>query len=208
MSEEITYNSWLETLLRHLAFLTVAGLVFALLYPVYKRMEENRLPNVCQSNLKQMSLAVFQYSQDYDERLPLVNVNDTAISATHPLGWADALQPYLQSTLILQCDKEKDRDEAKKPGSQGYTDYWYNARLNGLEHKNISSIFSTLMFGDGTDATNARYSLSSIPAAWPPSKRHREGGNYAFSDGHVKWLKPDAITTQKPDGKNVTFLVK
>ena len=47
---------------------------------------------------------------------------------------------------------------------------------------------------DGTDATNARYSLSELPDAWhnadAPALRHLDGANYAFADGHVKSMKP------------------
>ncbi len=189
----------------------LGGFIFAIIWPIYARYQENLRPNVCQSNLKQIALAVFQYSQDYDERYPLVEVHDAPISATRSLGWADALQPYLKSTRVFQCPEEGDEANDKLPNQQGYTDYWYNARLNAMEQKNVPHLISTLMFGDGndgTDATNARYSLSELPPAWAPTKRHRDGANYSFADGHAKWLTPDAITNQKPNGKNATFLVK
>ena len=35
--------------------------------------------------------------------------------------------------------------------------------------------------------------------------RHLEGANYAFADGHVKWLKPEAITNAAPSGGNYTM---
>jgi prepilin-type processing-associated H-X9-DG protein len=37
--------------------------------------------------------------------------------------------------------------------------------------------------------------------------RHLEGANYAFVDGHVKWLKSTALTFDNPSGSNVTFKI-
>jgi prepilin-type N-terminal cleavage/methylation domain-containing protein/prepilin-type processing-associated H-X9-DG protein len=37
--------------------------------------------------------------------------------------------------------------------------------------------------------------------------RHLEGANYAFADGHVKWLKSTALTFDNPNGSNVTFKI-
>jgi prepilin-type processing-associated H-X9-DG protein len=37
--------------------------------------------------------------------------------------------------------------------------------------------------------------------------RHLEGANYAFVDGHVKWLKSTALTFDNPSGSNITFKI-
>ena len=187
-----------------------ACFLWAILFPVYARFQENLRPVSCQSNLKQIGFGTFQYLQDYDERFPLVAVHDAGISATRPLGWADALQPYLKSTQIFQCHSQKS-EEKRTPNETGYTDYRYNARLNGLEAKELEAIKNTFLHGDGndgTDATNARYSLNELPSGWPAAKRHLDGANYSFTDGHVKWLKPETVTTKPPNGKNATFAVK
>jgi prepilin-type N-terminal cleavage/methylation domain-containing protein/prepilin-type processing-associated H-X9-DG protein len=40
-------------------------------------------------------------------------------------------------------------------------------------------------------------------------RRHMEGANYAFADGHAKWLTPEKITyNATPNGSNVTMRVK
>lgn len=211
--------SW-RTLFMAALWLSGPLLLFAIIYPVFKRAEENRGPSSCQSNLKQISLGVFQYLQDYDQRYPLVKMNGTGVTASNPYGWADALQPYLKSTQIFQCPSEVTSSVLATSGpfngqidptAKSYTDYWYNTSLDGLEQKKIRFLASTLMFGDGSDGidtTNARYNLNKLPEAWPPSQRHLDGANYAYADGHVRWYKPEAVTMKKPDGKNTTFLVK
>jgi len=170
----------------------------------------------CMLRLKNIAFAHMQYTQDFDERMPLVAVHDAAISPQRPLGWADALQPYLKSTEVFQCPSQADTDTSRTPNQNGYTDYWYNARLAGVERTTLRYPASVLLNGegnDGTDAANARYSLSEQPTAWrnadSPVMRHLQGANYAFADGHVKWMKhARAISTQSPDEKNATFAVR
>ena len=209
----------IRSVMRVVIFLVVVGVTFAIIWPVYLRVLENSDPNSCQSNLKQVALGVMQYVQDYDEHYPLVNVHDTNISSKRPLGWADALQPYLRSTQIFHCPQNKDRKETSKPNENDYTDYWFNRNLAGGNSEKIKYGESIFLFGDGndgTDATNARYSLSSLPSAWrtdksSPAFRHIESKaslNFAFADGHVKWLDLKSVSTKSPDGINATFRIK
>jgi prepilin-type processing-associated H-X9-DG protein len=51
-----------------------------------------------------------------------------------------------------------------------------------------------------------------LPNAWPTAAdidkvqhRHLEGLNIAFADGHVKWIKPEAMTYDKPSLGHPTF---
>ncbi len=197
---------------------TGAFLLFALWLSIPAFVDYMKGPtprSTCMSNLKQIALAHMQYTQDYDERMPLVAVHDAAISAKRPLGWADALQPYLNSTEPFQCPAEVDTDTTLQPNQNGYIDYWYNARLAGVDRSSLRHHASILLNGegnDGTDPANARYSLSELPIAWhkadAPAMRHGEGANYSYADGHVKWFKPEKISGQTPKPNIATFAVR
>jgi len=54
------------------------------------------------------------------------------------------------------------------------------------------------------DPTNAAHNV-----LWQAvMKRHLDGANYGFVDGHVKWLKPDAVTYDDPaTGSKATFRI-
>lgn len=172
------------------------GLVAAVLFPVFARSPEHPR-NSCQSNLKQIGLGFAQYEQDYDERFPPVALKGTAY------GWADALYPYTKSTRLFQCPVEANEGQTD-PHLTGYTDYWFNARLSKRELKTVSEPARLIAAGDGndgTDLTNARYSIAALPPNWvndenSPSYRHFGTAHYLFADGHVKAMKPSAFAAK------------
>ena len=147
----------------------------------------------------------------------MTNVNSTSYAP--PYGWADALQPYIRNTAVYQCpwDDHEGQDES---GKTGFTDLWYNRRLSGVAEKQLASSTQTITSGDGndgTDVTDARYSLSALPPQWlsdekSPAYRHLYGhlggANYAFADGHVKWFKPENISSAPISGDNHTFSIR
>jgi len=165
---------------------------------------EEDLRSQCQSNLKQIALAVKQYTTDYDNRFPLVAVNPPPSPAAGvPYGWADALQPYLKSAQIYQCAKEGSTSRRGFPLENGYTDYYYNAKLNvtfdwapgrivGTNEAALSEAANTILGGEGTNG-DARYARTDRETAGGADVRHLGGANYMFTDGHVKWLYPDAV---------------
>lgn len=177
------------------------GLVAATLWPVFARPPQ--YPgggSSCRSNLKQIGLGLLQYTQDYDEKFPPVAAKGAAF------GWADEIWPYTKSTQILQCPTEGN-DGQTDPHLTGYTDYWFNVQLSKRALKTISVPANTFACGDGndgTDLTNARYSISALPQQWindthSPLYRHTGTADYLFADGHVKAQKATSLTgTFKP----------
>jgi prepilin-type processing-associated H-X9-DG protein len=174
---------------------------------------ENARRASCWTNLKQIGPALEQYAADYDEQFPLARFNNTGMSSS--FGWADVITPYIKSIEVFQCPSEKNSSNLN-PRRTNYTDYFFNARLGGVNQSSLSfkhCIILNAEGNDGTDITNARYSKSTLPRAWikdlnSPANRHLEGANYAFADGHVKWYKPNRIKEVQPNGTFPTFAVR
>ncbi|MBV9867963.1 MAG: DUF1559 domain-containing protein [Abitibacteriaceae bacterium] len=192
-----------------------AGLCVLILMPMpmINRAGKNAYLASCQNNLRQVALGFLQYQQDNEERFPPVSSSSLArmeMAATPPhdrlyYGWADALQPYLKSTQLYQCPAQKVASDPD-PTHSDYTDYWFNSNLSAFNGDKLHQPARTLLLGDGnnnldgTEHTDARYSLAAFPPTWflneaTPPYRHLGGANYAFADGHVKWLKPAQFQT-------------
>ena len=154
------------TLIELLVVIAIIAILAAILFPVFARARENARRSSCTSNLKQIALGVKQYTQDYDERFPLATteVPIASVPAQGPMGWADAIQPYLKSRQIYQCPSEENGPRSS-PTSYGYTDYWYNCGLSFNNDRTARSwstsvseaalLYSslTIMNGDGGDQT-------------------------------------------------------
>src|SRR5438874_7363740 len=64
------------TLIELLVVIAIIAILAAILFPVFGRARENARRSSCQSNLKQLGIAIMQYTQDYDERMPLMEANN------------------------------------------------------------------------------------------------------------------------------------
>ncbi len=215
------------TLIELLVVIAIIAILAAILFPVFARARENARRSSCQSNLKQISLGVMQYIQDYDEKFPkttgLVGGAD---------GWANQIQPYIKSIQVLQCPSDSGAI-ATAPQTPGFSDYWINANVDSQSQAAFTFVSNTLMNGDGIGAGaavdgnfsasgyNCVYSggtgtLSNYLKNWNTqvngtaakfgAAKHLEGANYSFADGHVKWLRPEKINDNGANGTAGTTL--
>ena len=58
------------TLIELLVVIAIIAILAAILFPVFSTAREKARQSACLSNLKQIGLAMMQYTQDYDEQLP------------------------------------------------------------------------------------------------------------------------------------------
>jgi len=61
------------TLIELLVVIAIISILAAILFPVFGRARENARRASCMSNLKQIGLAIMQYTQDYDEKYPYMS---------------------------------------------------------------------------------------------------------------------------------------
>ncbi len=191
------------TLVEILVALTTMGVLASILFAVFGRVQENGRSTVCQSKLKQLALAVQQYSQDSDGRYP----NDRV---------QPQLFPYIKSTALIECPTHEGRSLPfpGTPDSHFYIwGYYYNGvqlNIKGKDQSGISftgrheasvlNTSTTWVFGDdnpaflptaGGGGFLAYSQCGTGQGFW--ATLHNGGANYAFLDGHVKWLTPSAI---------------
>ncbi|HEY3333558.1 MAG TPA: DUF1559 domain-containing protein [Capsulimonadaceae bacterium] len=87
------------TLIELLVVIAIISILAAILFPVFATARDKARQTACASNTKQIGLAFFQYTQDYDETwTPLIYGTNQ--------GWAGRIYPYTKSTNIYSCPSD------------------------------------------------------------------------------------------------------
>jgi len=178
------------TLIELLVVIAIIAILAAILFPVFAQAREKARQASCLSNVKQMTLAVMMYAQDYDETLPFA-IGGTDMA--HLYSIFELLQPYQKNRQIERCPS--DRAGAIDFTMEGIGRYSYSANISLFAYEfpimppnpiislaQVPKPAHTLTIYDGLD-TSTTPGVHILMAAY----RHNGGANAAFLDGHAKW---------------------
>mgnify|MGYP001088132233 CR=1 FL=1 len=190
------------TLIELLVVIAIIAILAAILFPVFARAREKARQTSCLNNVKEITLGLKMYSQDYDEMMPETAVGapswvapagDTCIVGLMP--WVISIYPYLKNTQIWNCPSVS----AAWSGDQNFQNVTYaiNYYACGVANAKFNFVAETCVLADaeGGDADwnplNGEGSIMPSLGANCDSiaPRHNEGANIGFFDGHAKWLK-------------------
>ncbi|MGI4792427.1 MAG: DUF1559 domain-containing protein [Janthinobacterium lividum] len=153
----------------------------------------------CQSNMKQIGLALDQYSQDNNGTLP-------RYSNANGHGWREAIYPYIKSTGVYRCPDDK-RDSSHDSADNIPKSYAANHIASAMPIKlkmfadpalTISAVDTRGYGGEEWNMTDPAFLPTTGRELYSHTPRHlfyeRMAGkvNFLFADGHVKALKPAA----------------
>lgn len=120
----------------------------------------------CRQNLREISMSISAYMQDWDDRLPPAS------------KWMDATKRYLP--------KEKSNQVFSCPSASSPFGYAFNSALSGLPLTKIPYPTETVtVFESDAKKPNAHGGLTNLPKI----PRHLDGDNFAFVDGNTKWVR-------------------
>ena len=207
------------TLIELLVVIAIIAILAAILFPVFAKAREKARQASCQSNEKQLGLAIIQYVQDNDETFP--NGVPGGGSGT---GWASQVYPYAKSTQLYVCPDgsgelvsygfnvnmtstitlavlnapastvtlaELQGDTYAYPATptDTHSPTWDGLGYNGAGFNNI--------FANGPNVTEGTGDLGGQVSGWTGTSstpRHTGGANYLLADGHVKYLKQNYVS--------------
>ena len=196
------------TLIELLVVIAIIAILAAILFPVFQKVRENARRASCQSNMKQLGIAIVQYTQDSDELLPppSAGANPSDSGGVPGGSWQQRIFPFVKSTGVYVCPSNTASSSLENGGaSENFSalpiSYAGNAHYfgyNGLAANSLASIqspASKIMVAEAR-AGNVTYGC----ADWTNNGFFRDRGfaghtgraNYLFGDGHVKSMKPTA----------------
>jgi prepilin-type N-terminal cleavage/methylation domain-containing protein/prepilin-type processing-associated H-X9-DG protein len=202
------------TLIELLVVIAIISILAALLLPALSRTQQRAKSMQCVNNLRQLGLATWMYSHDFDDRLP------ASSHMTGYLSWVATLPPYLGSkvtatsigaaTNILLCPVEKS-------GSGRIFSYSANDFLLNYvtPPNNLSPIAKRTQIGSSSETIWLAESLEALLGqdhfhfagnpidgdGYAPREfqgqvivqRHFGSANYLFLDGHVETIKWERV---------------
>ena len=166
------------TLIELLAVLAIIGVLAGLLLPVFSKAKEAGRATACLSNLRQIGIALQLYTQDSNNRLPIMRDKsfDTNVPPTNSLPSVElVLSNHLGSGKVLKCPSDR-RQIYEQTGSS----YSWNSLLNGQDAEHLTVL-------------TINFDPHQIPVffdkeAFHSARGEKKGVNYLYADGHIRNL--------------------
>lgn len=198
------------TLIELLVVIAIIAILAAILFPVFAKAREKARQSSCLSNMKQFGIGILSYAQDYDERLvSYYQYNPYNINLR---WWGDMIQPYVKNYQLLSCPSGSwTYNYARMAGDPPVLvcSYAVPAISHDANHTVIPTLWQLGLAGIQAPAETIivaesvgseiytggtlDYHLVDIigfsPTLGRVARRHNDGFNVTFLDGHAKWYR-------------------
>jgi len=216
-------------LIELLVVIAIIAILAAILFPVFAQAREAARKASCESNLKQIALALSMYQQDYDGKMmcsgalpvnPATAADGSNLVRNVQGGMVYMLNPYIKNTQVFKCPSDPGDDYwARNDGASWYPNAPWSRTPTSYMFRHVfdcngASGNPTL----GTNEASIGYPANDMVfiemAAWhreklpvwdgPPPKMPptTRTVNASYADGHVKIF---TLNYQQPASWNPNF---
>jgi len=168
----------------------IIAILAAILFPVFARAREKARQSSCLSNVKQITLAILQYTQDYDEMTPAV-YRLYGSDGTTRVYWKRAVLPYAKNDQIYDCPSTSTKGTA----STTSYDYFLNYYNSAWALARIVRSAEAIIIGDGKYYRCNPWTTPADSTTAGLVAPHNDGANLGFVDGHAKWYQYEEANT-------------
>ena len=190
------------TLIELLVVIAIIAILASILFPVFAKARGKARQTSCLSNMKQMALAMISYGNDYDTQLPYWSLaGGMAPPSGNAYTWDVQMMAYMKNEQILVCldnpfnAESNDLDQTGNKRSYSLPRY-----VSGIMMDRPPAVVSTILLlekgaylpGTWQDAAAEHPNQAGKSQLYGEdvNYRHNGGVNFAFLDGHVKWIAP------------------
>ena len=129
------------TLIELLVVIAIIAILAAILFPVFARAREKARQASCLSNVKQISLGMLMYIQDYDEKLPYHYFRDPGGTIVGSI--ITVVHPYINNVEVWDCPSAAritSRTSTGAPAILGEMSYGWNFMLFSWTDTKLATI--------------------------------------------------------------------